>query len=84
MAKKEQQEEPIVYKVQLLEELIERQSRLLGIANEIIDGKNRLIELCELEIEIYRAQNKRLTTMLIVATIGLICFTASTIIRLLA
>lgn len=78
------QEEPIVYKVQLLEELIERQQRLLGIANEIIDGKNRLIELSELEIEIYRAQNKRLTTMLIVSTIGLICFTASTIIRLLA
>ena len=78
------QEEAIVYKVQLLEELSERQQRLLGIANEIIDGKNRLIELSELEIEIYRAQNKRLTTILIVSTIGLICFTVSTIIRLLA
>lgn len=81
---KQSEEEPIVYKVQLLEELIERQQRLLGIANEIIDGKNRLIELSELETEIYKLQNKRLTTILIISTIGLICFTASTIIRLLA
>jgi hypothetical protein len=81
---KKQEEEPIVRKVQLLEDLMQRQQRLLGIANEIIDGKNRLIELSELEIEIYRAQNKRLTTMLIVSIIGLICFTVSTIIRLLA
>lgn len=81
---KKQEEEPIVRKVQLLEDLMQRQQRLLGIANEIIDGKNRLIELSELEIELYRAQNKRLTTMLIVSIIGLICFTVSTIIRLLA
>jgi len=81
---KKQEEEPIVRKVELLEDLMQRQQRLLGIANEIIDGKNRLIELSELEIELYRAQNKRLTTILIVSTIGLICFTASTIIRLLA
>lgn len=80
---KKQQEEPIVYKVQLLEELVARQEKLLTTAREIIDGKNRLIELCELETDIYKRQNKRLNTMLIVATIGLICFTASTIIRLL-
>lgn len=82
MAKKE--EEPIVYKVQLLEDLVARQEKLLKTAREIIDGKNRLIELCELETDIYKLQNKRLTTMLIVSTIGLICFTASTIIRLLS
>jgi uncharacterized protein YlxW (UPF0749 family) len=82
--KKQEEEEPIVRQVQLLEDLIQRQQRLLGLANEIIDSKNRLIELSELEIEIYGAQNKRLTTILIVSTIGLICFTASTIIRLLA
>lgn len=81
---KKQEEEPIVRKVQLLEELSERQQRLLGLANEIIDGKNRIIELCELETDLYKRQNKRLTTMLIVSTIGLICFTVSTIIRLLA
>ena len=77
------QEEPIVYKVQLLEELVVRQEKLLTTAREIIDGKNRLIKLCELETDIYKLQNKRLTRMLIVSTIGLICFTTSTIIRLL-
>lgn len=65
--KQEDQEEAIVYKVQLLEELSERQQRLLGIANEIIDGKNRLIELCELEIELYRRENKRLIRSLIIS-----------------
>jgi hypothetical protein len=68
MAQKEQKE-PIVYKVELLEELIERQQRLLTIANEIIDGKNRLIELCELEIELHRRENKRLRTSLIISGI---------------
>jgi|688.fasta_scaffold905638_2 hypothetical protein len=67
--KQEDQEEAIVYKVQLLEELSERQQRLLGIANEIIDGKNRLIELCELEIELYRRENKRLVNSLIISGI---------------
>ena len=82
--KKQEEEEPIVRQVQLLEDLIQRQQRLLGLANEIIDSKNRLIELSELEIDLYKRQNKRLTAILIVSTIGLICFTASTIIRLLA
>lgn len=79
-----QEEEPIVYKVQLLEDLVARQEKLLTTAREIIDGKNRLIELCELETDIYKLQNKRLTTILIISTIGLICFTVSTIIRLLS
>jgi hypothetical protein len=67
--KQEDQEEAIVYKVQLLEELSERQQRLLGIANEIIDGKNRIIELCELEIELHKRQNKRLITVVITSGI---------------
>ena len=65
--KQEDQEEPIVYKVQLLEELSERQQRLLGIANEIIDGKNRLIELCEMEISMYKKENRRLRNSIIVS-----------------
>ena len=64
---KKQEEEPIVRKVQLLEDLMQRQQRLLGLANEIIDGKNRLIELSELEIELYRKENKRLINSLIIS-----------------
>jgi hypothetical protein len=69
--KQEDQEEAIVYKVQLLEELSERQQRLLGIANEIIDGKNRIIELCELEIELHRRENVRLQRAVFILAIVL-------------
>ena len=69
---KQQEEEPIVRKVELLEDLIQRQQRLLGLASEIIDGKNRLIELSELEVEIYRSQNKRLGRSLVICGIVLI------------
>lgn len=69
---KQQKEEPIVRKVELLEDLIQRQQRLLGIANEIIDGKNRLIELSELEIDLYQRQNKRLGRSLVICGVVLI------------
>lgn len=82
--KKEEQEEPIVYKVQLLEELSERQQRLLGIANEIIDGKNRLIELCELEIDLYQRQNKRLTRSLMISAVLFAIVAVINIARLLS
>lgn len=84
MAKKEQQEEPIVYKVQLLEDLVARQEKLLTTAREIIDGKNRLIELCELETDIYKLQNKRLSRVLVVCGIALAINVVITVIRLLA
>lgn len=65
----QQEEEPIVYKVQLLEELAQKQERLLVIANEIIDGKNKLIELCELQIDIYKLENKRLKRSLMISAV---------------
>jgi hypothetical protein len=80
--KLENQEEPIVYKVQLLEELIERQQKLLTIANEIIDGKNRIIELCELEIELHRRENKRLINSLIISGIIFAVLATLNLIRL--
>jgi hypothetical protein len=82
MAKKEQ-EEPIVYKVQLLEELIERHQKLLTLANEIIDGKNRMIELCELEIELHRKENVRLQRALFICGIVLVISATLNLIRLL-
>jgi len=70
MAQKEQ-EEPIVYKVQLLEDLVARQEKLLTTAREIIDGKSRLIELCELETDIYRRENVRLQRSVFILAIVL-------------
>lgn len=79
-----QEEEPIVYKVQLLEDLVVRQEKLLTTAREIIDGKNRIIELCELETDIYKLQNKRLSRVLVVCGIALAIDVVITVIRLLA
>lgn len=78
------QEKTLFDPIENLIELAKNQSDIIQLANEIIEGKNRMIELCEMETEMYKRQSKRLTTILIVSTIGLICFTASTIIRLLA
>ena len=79
-----QEEEPIVYKVQLLEDLVVRQEKLLKTAREIIDGKNRIIELCELETDIYKLQNKRLSRVLVVCGIALAIDVVITVIRLLS
>ena len=81
--KNQDQEEPIVYKVQLLEELIERHQKLLTLANEIIDGKNRMIELCELEIELHRKENVRLQRALFICGIVLVISATLNLIRLL-
>ena len=82
--KLEDQEEPIVYKVQLLEELIERQQTLLTVANEIIDGKNRIIELCELETELHRRENVRLQRAFFICCIVLVFSATLSIISLLS
>lgn len=81
---KQPEEEPIVYKVQLLEDLVERQQKTLQKATEIIAGKNRLIELCELETDIYKMQNKRLSRALVVCGIALAIDVVITVIHLLA
>jgi hypothetical protein len=50
----------LIYKVELLEDLIENQTKQLDTANLIIQAKNRIIELCEEEAELYKKQNNRL------------------------
>ncbi len=61
------QEESIVYKIQLLEELVERQQKTLMMANNLLDIKSRLVELCEEEVEIYKKECKRLRRSLIIS-----------------
>jgi hypothetical protein len=63
------EEDKLIKQVELLEDLIVNQSKLLALAAEIIEGKNRLIELCEMETEIYKRESKRLTTSLIISGI---------------
>jgi hypothetical protein len=66
MTKKEEKE-PIVHQVEKLEDLLHTQQRLLGLAGEIIEGKTKLIDLCEMEIELYKRENKRLRRSLIIS-----------------
>lgn len=46
--------------LEAMENLVASQDKTLKVANEIITMKNRMIELCELEIELYKKQNTRL------------------------
>lgn len=47
----------LIYKVELLEDLIDNQTKLLDTANLIIQSKNKMIDLCEEEVMIYRREN---------------------------
>jgi hypothetical protein len=42
----------------LLNELVTNQSKALTLSKEIIEGKNKIIELCERETAIYKKENK--------------------------
>lgn len=48
------QDPPIEETLRLLSELVRNQDKTLETANDIITMKNRMIELCELEIELYK------------------------------
>jgi len=75
-------EQDLIYKVELLEGLIERQEGLLETSNRIIDMKNRLVELCEEETELYKKENKRLIRMLIVSGVFVALSVVLNLIRL--
>lgn len=63
--------------IEAMENLVASQDKTLKVANEIITMKNRMIELCELEIELYKKQNKRLLRLFVflcafLGTIGIL------------
>ena len=61
------QEKTLFDPIENLIELAKNQSDIIQLANEIIEGKNRMIELCEMETEMYKRQSKRLTTSIIIS-----------------
>lgn len=65
-----QQEENIVYKLELLEDLVERQTKALGMADRIIELKQNMINL-------YEQENNRLRRVL--ATISILLIIVSII-----
>jgi len=59
--------ESFYYKVEQLEELVQRQQKALEMANHLLDLKGKLVDLCEEEVELYKAENKRLRKSLIIS-----------------
>jgi hypothetical protein len=70
------QEEQIVYKVHLLEELVKTQSEQLDIADQIIDKQNILIDMTD---ETFLNQRKELVTLRVLCAI-LMAFLVLTIV----
>ena len=66
-----------------LTELVESQQRALTMANNLLDMKSRLVELCEEETELYRKENKRLRRSLTISGIIFACLAVIDLIRLL-
>jgi hypothetical protein len=72
----------LIYKVELLEDLIETQTKLLDTSNLIIQAKNRMIDLCEEEAVIYRRENA--TFKLLFATSCIVIVALSSVLILSA
>jgi hypothetical protein len=62
-------EKELLNKVEMLEDLATKQDQALRMANNLLDLKSKLVELCEEEVEFYKRSNKRLTRSLIISGI---------------
>lgn len=54
-------------KLEMLEELAINQDRALKTADQLLNLKTKLVDLCEEEVGIYKKQNKKLTAISIIA-----------------
>jgi hypothetical protein len=61
-----EKQDSFFYKVGELENLVQRQQKALEMANELLELKDKLVDLCEEEVEFYKAENKRLRRSLII------------------
>jgi hypothetical protein len=57
----------LLHKLEMLEELAINQDKALKTADQLLNLKTKLVELCEEEVEIYKKQNKKLTAISIIA-----------------
>jgi hypothetical protein len=60
-------EEKSIDPVEKLITLAKNQEELINLSNELLKGKNRMIELCEMEISMYKKENRRLRNSIIVS-----------------
>lgn len=66
------EEENIIYKVEVLENLIAKQTALINTSDQIIQMKNRMIELADQEVSLYRRENASLKIMCFIAFVVII------------
>jgi len=62
----------LLYKVELLEDIVRSQDHTLSLDNELLDLKTRLIELAEEESRLYRRENAVLKLLLAVSFVLII------------
>lgn len=53
----------LLEKLEMLEELAITQDKALKTADQLLNLKTKLVELCEEEVEIYKKQNKKLAAI---------------------
>lgn len=82
MAKPDQ--DAFYYKVEQLEELVQRQHKGLEIANDLLKLKDELLDLTEQQVELYKQHTKRLTRALWICCGWMILMVIISLIRLLA
>lgn len=63
------QEEKSIDPVERLITLAKNQEELINLSSEILKGKNRMIELCEMEISWLKKENKDLKAAMILSFI---------------
>lgn len=79
----ENSEKELLDKLEMLDDLVTKQSKALKMANHLLDLKDELIRLSEEETEFYKRQNKRLTRSLIISAILFALLGVMDVIRLL-
>jgi hypothetical protein len=62
----------LLYKVELLEDIVRSQETTLALDNDLLDLKTRLIELAEEESRLYRRENAVLKLLLSVSFVLII------------
>lgn len=77
-------EKELLHKVEMLEDLAQKQNKALSMANGLLDLKDQLVRLCEEETEFYKQSNKRLRKSLIVCGFVLLLNAVMSIIHLLS
>lgn len=80
----ENSEKELLHKVEMLEDLAEKQNEALAMAKGLLDLKDQLIKICEEETEFYKRYNKKATQALWIAFGWMVIRTTIDIVHLLS